>query len=121
MRNTTELGWVFIFIGMGMLTTTYAESLPDPTRPADYVIRTVIEEDLPRELIDWRVTAISTSSGVATAIVNNKLVRVGDTIGRAKVIEITARTVVLDYDRKQVVVRLWNEIDKKVVKNQQPN
>lgn len=96
--------------------------LPDPTQPADYFVapQVVEENELPKELIDWHVTAIriNDKNDDRSAIVNGQLVRAGDQIGPAKVLEINPVSVILDYDNKHVVVRLFaNIIDKKIVTN----
>ena len=91
--------------------------LPDPTRPANYQAtpKVVYEEELPQELIDWTVTAIRITAEDRTAIVNGQLVREGDVIGPARVIEIKPVSVELDYRQNTVVVRLYskNLVEKK--------
>ena len=96
-----------------------AAELPDPTRPADYMVPGNIQiEELPRELIDWSVTAIRITDSDRSAIVNGRLVRVGDEVGPAKILEIQPTSVILDYENKQVVVRLFsNAIQKKMREN----
>ena len=92
-----------------------AAPLPDPTRPADYFIETIVVEDLPEGLINWQVTAIRISPERRTAIVNNTLVAVGDEIGPARVLEIRPLSVVLEYERLQVIVKLVRQAIKKTV------
>jgi len=91
--------------------------LPDPTRPADYqsAPKIVYEEELPKELIDWVVTAIRITGDERTAILNGQLVRAGDVIGPATVVEIQPVSVILDYQQNTVVVRLYskNLVEKK--------
>lgn len=94
--------------------------LPDPTRPADFSVAPEIIEtyELPKELIDWSVSAIRISGSDRSAIVNGKLVRVGDQIGPARILEINPAAVVLDYEKRQVYVRLFsNVVDKRPRKN----
>lgn len=86
-----------------------AEVLPDPTRPSEFQATLVIQ-DLPKELMDWKVTAIRISQNDRTAIVNDGIVRAGDTIGPARVLEIQATQVILDYDNRQVAVRLFGDL-----------
>lgn len=88
--------------------------LHDPTRPADYItmptdIEVIEVEDLPKQLIEWSVTAIRISNEDRSAIVNGRLVRIGDFIGPAKILEIKPVSVLLDYDARHVVVRLFSE------------
>ncbi len=89
-------------------------ALPDPTRPSDYVEKSeVIEvfeiEEIPKQFIDWKVTAIRISDKQRTAIINGQLVKSGDEIGPAKVLEIKPVSVLLDYDDKSFVVRLFKD------------
>jgi hypothetical protein len=108
-----------------MLGNAFAMAeLPDPTRPANYseALPVVVDVyELPKELIDWRVSVIRITGSDRSAIVNGQLVRTGDHIGPAKVLEINPAAVVLDYDNKQVHVRLFsNVVDKKLSKNRTP-
>ena len=84
----------------------YAESLPDPTRPANYSEVTEVMTQLPKELINWNVRAIRSSETGRNAIVNGKLVKVGDEIDSATIVAITSNTVVLRHDTKRVVLKL---------------
>ncbi|MEX2353012.1 MAG: general secretion pathway protein GspB [Gammaproteobacteria bacterium] len=90
--------------------TGRAQALPDPTRPAQYQSAIVVQ-DLPTELHDWRVTAIRISAQDRSAIVNGRIVRTGDDIGPATVLEIQPVQVILDYDNTKVAVRLFNDIN----------
>ncbi len=86
--------------------------LPDPTRPADYSDAPVMLElyELPKELVEWKVTAIRISENERSAIVNGRLVRTGDVIGPARIVEINPVNVILDYEDKQVIVRLYSDV-----------
>ncbi|MBM2830837.1 MAG: hypothetical protein HW411_1627 [Gammaproteobacteria bacterium] len=101
-----------------LLATT---GLPDPTRPADYVSipENIVIEELPEELIDWNVTAIRIAGSDRSAIVNGRLVREGDEIGPAKILEIQPISIVLDYNETQVVVRLFNNMVQKKMREKQ--
>ena len=98
-----------IITGLMALGFAHAETLPDPTRPANYSARLISKEALPPQLIDWDVRAIRTSASGRNAVVNGKLVKVGDAIESATIVDITPDAVVLDYDRKQLVLRLMPE------------
>jgi hypothetical protein len=88
--------------------------LPDPTRPANYMI----EDTEPvyveafdvntREKVSWRLSAVRISENDKTAIVNGKLVRVGDDIDQAKVLDITLNSVVINHEDHKLIVRLFN-------------
>lgn len=92
--------------GTFISTKLYAESLPDPTRPADYSEVTEVITQSPQEQINWNVRAIRTSDTGRNAIVNGKLVKVGDKIDSATILAITSNTVVLSHDSKQLVLKL---------------
>ncbi len=81
--------------------------LPDPTRPADYSVTRVVQQELPRRKTEFSVSVIRISEIDRSAVVNGKMVRVGDDIGSAKIKEINAVEVVLDYERKLIVVPLF--------------
>ena len=89
--------------------------LPDPTRPANYFTRTIINRDLdlPEQVIDWKLTAIQISEKGRSAIVNGRILKTGDAIGNATLLEIKPKSVVLEYDRKQLVVNLITQAVKK--------
>lgn len=97
-----------------------AAELPDPTRPADYSDAPPIVEitELPKELISWNVTAIRIAGNDRSAIVNGQLVREGDSVGTAEILEIKPIAVHLFYDNRQLVLKLFNDVvDKKTVNN----
>jgi MSHA biogenesis protein MshK len=91
-----------------ILAAEHGSALPDPTRPADYFTSTVTRDEQPmvQESINWNLTAIRTSPQGRSAIVNGKLVKVGDEIDSGKVLEITSTSVVLEYSRKQLEINL---------------
>jgi len=86
-----------------------AETLPDPTRPYGYgVVQPVIvlEPDLPREQINWRLTGIRIAPQDKTAILNGRLVRVGDMVDGALIVEINPAAVLIDFEDKRIRVDL---------------
>ncbi len=99
---------------MILLLVTYSfpgntQALPDPTRPAEYQA-TVVAKDLPKELIDWKLSAIRISDNDRSAILNGKIVRAGDVVGPATILKIQPLQVLLDYNNRQVAVRLFSEV-----------
>lgn len=88
--------------------------LPDPTRPATYKTKAdepIYVEDFEsgiKEKTNWILSAIRISEKDKTAIVNGKLVRVGDAIEQGKVLEIKPQSVVIDHEDKKLIVRLFN-------------
>jgi hypothetical protein len=105
----SKLFTLFAFTLLVLPLSTKAEVLPDPTRPAAFQTATVIQ-DLPAELIDWKVSAIRISASDRSAIVNGRIVRTGETIGPARILEILPTQVVLDYDNRRVAVKLFGDI-----------
>jgi hypothetical protein len=88
---------------------TGAETLPDPTRPYGYgIIQHVIvlEPDLPREQVNWRLSGIRIAPKDKTAILNGRLVRVGDMVDGALVVEINPAAVLIDFEEKRIRVDL---------------
>lgn len=106
-----------------MLIPAFANAkaeLPDPTRPANYIIETdepvyveIFNENI-KEKLSWTLSAVRVSEKDRTAIINGKLVRVGDEINQAKVMEIKSQSVVINHDDKNLIVRLFNDL---VIKN----
>jgi hypothetical protein len=91
--------------------------LPDPTRPANFIVEDTepvfIEVVDTNEKVSWRVSAIRISADDRSAIVNGKLVRVGDEISSAKIAEINPLFVVVDYEDQKLIVRLFiNQVKK---------
>lgn len=111
MRSRSLLNHFFISL-LFLAGSANAEALPDPTRPAEYQSGVSLVE-VPRALVDWKVTAIRITENDRTAIVNGKIVREGDTIGTAKILEIQPVSVVLTYENKQVSVRLYSDLVQK--------
>lgn len=103
-----------------MVVVAKAE-LRDPTRPATFIAEdtaSVYVEDInDNEKVNWKVSAIRISDKDKTAIVNGKLVRVGDDIGPAKVLEIKPLSVVINHEDKKLIVRLFNNQIKKDYKS----
>jgi len=94
--------------------------LPDPTRPANYLVETdepvfvEVFSEKTKEQISWTLSAVRISDKDKTAIVNGKLVRVGDEINQAKVLEIQSQSILIDHENKKLIVRLFND---HVIKN----
>ena len=86
--------------------------LLDPTRPATYIVENIepvfFDEIDDKEKINWKLSAIRISSEDRTSILNGKLVRAGDDIGPAKVLDINPLSIVIDHDERKLIVRLYN-------------
>ncbi len=105
-----------LFIGFAvfpLLASSNAE-LPDPTRPANYLVEDTepvyVEAyiDDAKEKVSWRLSAVRISDNDRSAIVNGKLVRVGDDVSSATITEINPLSVVINYEDKKLIVRLFN-------------
>jgi hypothetical protein len=91
-------------------TASGAPPLPDPTRPPDYTVKIQQTEKPPAMVTDFNVTAIRIDRDDRSAIINGHLVRVGDMVGQARVLEIHPAEVVLYHDQKRRVVRLYDRL-----------
>ncbi len=105
-----KMAFILMLSAFTMTMTSHGmtQSLPDPTRPADYQ-NTVVVRDLRLTRTDWNLTAIRISDTDRTAIVNGTLVRVGDVIGQATVLDIQPVQVILRHENRQVAVRLFSD------------
>lgn len=105
----------FIFILPALLYTlagVSAATLPDPTKPPDYGVNIEPSEQPPQPVTDFTLTATRIDKHERSAIINGHLVRIGDPIGSAKLVEIHPAYVVLDYQQQRVVVRLYKKMVK---------
>jgi hypothetical protein len=82
-----------------------AAALPDPTRPYQYGAQVEIEQVLD-EKVQWRLSGIRINENKRSAILNGKLVKEGDKLDGAVVLEIKPAAVTLQQDDKRLVVRL---------------
>lgn len=82
-----------------------AAPLPDPTRPADYIPSTKVDVEEP-ESVEWKLNGITISSRGNSAIINGRVVTVGDQVASATVFEILPTGVVLDVGGNHMTVGL---------------
>jgi hypothetical protein len=82
-----------------------AAGLTDPTRPVDY-LPAAAAAPLPEAMTDWKLTAVRIGAADRSAVLNGKVVRTGDVLGRARITEIRPGAVLVEYDRREVEVRL---------------
>ena len=91
------------------------ENLPDPTRPPDYLSRqTIVQAPRQRQDVTFNLTAIRIDEDDRSAIINGKLLREGESVESATLLEIHPARVVLEYENRQLVVRLYEELAKKI-------
>ena len=93
-------GYLILMSGGG-----FAEALPDPTRPYQYGAEIAIEQ-IPHENVQWRLSGIRIRENKRSAILNGKLVKEGDKLDGAVVMEIKASEVTLQQRDKRLVVKL---------------
>lgn len=99
-------GMWMVGMAAAAVLATDSGTLTDPTRPVDYLPASALAQPLPEELVDWRLTAVRIGKDGSSAVLNGKVVRAGDVVGRARVLEIKPGIVVVDFDRKRLEVRL---------------
>ena len=107
----------FILVLMLPCNVSSNTELPDPTRPATFDVvdsEPVVFEETITDKINWKLTAIRISTDDKSAILNGKLVRIGEEIGPAKVLEINPLSVVINHEDKKLIVNLFKN---SVVKN----
>lgn len=89
--------------------------LPDPTRPPDYVSgRMIVQRPQQKQDVTFNLTAIRIDKDDRSAIINDQLLREGESVDSATLLEIYPARVVLEYDNKRFVVRLYEELAKKI-------
>lgn len=94
-----------------------SQGLTDPTRPSDYLPSSTLSQPLPDELADWHLTAVRIGKEGSSAVLNGRVVRPGDRVGRARVLEIKPGAVTVELDLKRVEVNLYSRgVSKKLVK-----
>ena len=89
--------------------------LPDPTRPYRYGSEIAITQ-LPDEKVEWRLSGIRIRENTRTAILNGRLVREGDELDGARVMEIRPAEITLQQEEKRLVVKLlYSDIKRPVL------
>ncbi len=89
---------------------SWAEALPDPTRPYHHK-NSEPKVFISDETVEWKLSGIRLRGEQRTAILNGKLIKEGDDLGVAKVIEIRPREVeLLHADTKLIVRLLYSDI-----------
>lgn len=80
-----------------------AAELSDPTRPSGRSISA--PAPVPLDPADWRLTMVRIAPGNHSAVVNGEVVRVGETIGGARVVDIRPGRVVIDREGARLTLR----------------
>lgn len=79
------------------VNSLFAATPSDPLRPPNYSKSSVLPMNKDKK---WYVNEILSSEGRRIAIVNNKMVSIGDKVDGAKVIDITPDQVKLKYENR---------------------
>lgn len=82
-----------------------ATELADPMRPALGLAAPVAEQPV-EKINGWRLSSTLVASGRRVAVVNGRVVGVGDRIDGARVVAIQAREVLLTNDGSRITLRL---------------
>ena len=97
---------IFIVVGLVFaVTTAHAVNSEDPLRPPGHRITENAKADK-KQPQTWYVNEILRSEGRRIAIVNNTMVKHGDFVNGARVIDITADQVTLKYKDRIIASRL---------------
>lgn len=96
-----------------------AQQFQDPTRPPPAFIQSgAADEAPPEEGESLELQSILVSAHRRQAVIGGKVVKVGDSIGQAKVVRISEDTVVLRTGRQNETLKLFPNIDKRKVSRQ---
>lgn len=79
--------------------------LPDPTRPYLYDIAPPVTAESEGK-VEWRLTGVQIRPDSKSAILNGTLVKVGDRIGAASVVNIEPGQVTLAENYRHIIVKL---------------
>lgn len=86
-----------------------AESLPDPTRPYGHDAQPetiIIEEPSSGPGVTWNLTGIRIAADRRSAILNGRIVRVGDRVDGAEVLEIDPAGVLIRHENQRIRLNL---------------
>lgn len=98
-----------------VVLTANAATSEDPLRPPGYKI-TGAKSTAGKQPATWLVNEILHSEGRRVAIVNNKMVKKGDVVDGARVVDITSERVTLEYKGRIINSRI-NLVAVKRLKN----
>ncbi len=98
-RRTIPL-WVLVLL----VVNVGAVELPDPMRPLQQSKPIVATEPVDYGTFELRATKIMPAH--RTAMINGQVVGVGETIDGATVLKIESKEVVIEYQDKEIILRL---------------
>lgn len=85
------------------------QELPDPTKPFGFDIEPelIIQQPTDRQKnVTWQLTGIRIAKSDRSAILNGRVVRVGDSVNGARVLEIEPAWVVIEHEKKRIRLEL---------------
>jgi len=102
-----------LILGMVLMlpvaTTTAEQGLPDPTRPFEFNVEpemVIVEQDSREENVTWRLNGIRIGENQRSAILNGRVVGVGDEVRGARVLEIEPAWIVIRHENQRIRVEL---------------
>lgn len=110
------INWLAATCLVVSVTLADAASREDPLRPPGYKV-TESAKAVDNKAKTWSVNEILHSEGRRIAIVNNETVKKGDVINGARVLDITAEQVTLQYQDRLIHARLNLIPVKKLITN----
>lgn len=100
-----------LLIGLaGTAMQSIAQPLRDPTRPPNFAMPRASEEPLQADLV---LQTVLVSPDRRNAVVNGRLVRVGDSVLGMRVVEIRESAVVLEGNGEQRTLLLFPAVEKR--------
>ncbi len=111
-----SFGRIFVlFAAIGFLVPVFSaqDRVKDPMRPADYS-RAPVKKGTKDS--GWQVSAILVSEGRRLAMVNNRLLSVGQTVNGARIKAIYGNAVELDVNGRSLLIKPVLEVSKRKTK-----
>ena len=117
-RVGAALPWRFIRAGVfcvlsSVLFPLHAENLPDPTRPPASIFAPVARTGAGREAVSKSssgLRSIIISETRRAAIIDGKTVELGGRLGKARLVEVNAGSVVLQRGKRRQVLTLFPRV-----------
>jgi len=101
---------------MALLATSALATLEDPTRPPTTAAAVAVQANTPGNNPRWVLTSTLVSPQRRTAVINGRLLAIGERIDGARVTEIQADSVRLRVDGREVSLMMLSQTVKKPTK-----
>lgn len=85
------------------------EQLPDPTKPFGFDTQPELiiqERNISQEDISWNLTGIRIAKDSRSAILNGRVIREGDRVNGAQVMEIAPAWVIIEHEKQRIRLEL---------------